>query len=343
MEVSEVKHPARVQKRSKTSSEIVKKKEVEKGFFESLISILEKKQRKAQRQLGKNHRRALAWLKKQGLDLGSIKVQIAKLITTGTVTAVLIGVTAAPIAALSVPNIQPQESQTSTQSLTAKSDLFFQLQQIIDRWGQKPNPADASRLAQLVSQITNIPARTVLEGRQLNRVVGRIGLEQHLPRYPGDKIGVHLTDQEDQQKITRAGIAPRTGAWGYFANSRNQLTDDLVAKEKYYVVVQTFLLPEWGANWPEEKEWFKFRKVLVFNPQNGKSVVAVIADAGPASWTGKHFGGSPEVMENLNLSGGPNSGEVVMLFVDDPDDKIPLGPTGSGDFTLIAQKEVLEK
>jgi len=65
--------------------------------------------------------------------------------------------------------------------------------------------------------------------------------------------------------------------------------------------------------------------VLIVNTENGKAVVAAIADSGPAAWTGKQFGGSPEVMHYL---GGAKykKGAVIVFFVDDPENKVPLGP-----------------
>ena len=66
--------------------------------------------------------------------------------------------------------------------------------------------------------------------------------------------------------------------------------------------------------------------MLVVNPQNGKAMVVVIGDAGPAAWTGKHLGGSPEVMKYLERVDGRQKGPVLYFFLDDPDDKIPLGP-----------------
>ena len=77
-------------------------------------------------------------------------------------------------------------------------------------------------------------------------------------------------------------MAPATGAWGYFAQNRNELNDELSQMEKYYVAVQTLYLPGWNKEQPALKEWYKYRKVLVINPNSGRSVVAVIADAGPA-------------------------------------------------------------
>jgi hypothetical protein len=74
------------------------------------------------------------------------------------------------------------------------------------------------------------------------------------------------------------------------------------------------------------REWYKYRKVAVVNPKNGKMVIAVVADSGPAAFTGKHFGGSPEVMDYLQMHDGKQRGPVILFFVDDPQDEVPLGP-----------------
>ena len=66
--------------------------------------------------------------------------------------------------------------------------------------------------------------------------------------------------------------------------------------------------------------------MLVVNSKTGQAVVTDIADAGPAAWTGKHLGGSPEVMTYLGLHRGSRKGAVVYFFIDDSNDTIPLGP-----------------
>ena len=66
--------------------------------------------------------------------------------------------------------------------------------------------------------------------------------------------------------------------------------------------------------------------MLVVNPENGKAMVVVIGDAGPAAWTGKHLGGSPEVMRYLERQDGRARGPVLYFFIDDFDDNITLGP-----------------
>jgi hypothetical protein len=139
-------------------------------------------------------------------------------------------------------------------------------------------------------------------------------------RYPGDTMHTHPAVEKDDE-----GMAPGKGAWGYFARSKEELTPDLIETEKWYAVVQTLYLPDWNTRTRYLRDWYKYRKVLIVNTDNGNAVVAAIADSGPAAWTGKHFGGSPEVM---NYLGGPRykKGPVVLFFVDDPEHKIPLGP-----------------
>jgi hypothetical protein len=87
-------------------------------------------------------------------------------------------------------------------------------------------------------------------------------------------------------------------------------------------------LPDWKTETLFLREWYRYRKILILNTQNGNAVVADIADAGPAAWTGKQFGASPEVMDAL---GGPayTKGKVIILFVDDPNGSIPLGPASA--------------
>lgn len=166
-----------------------------------------------------------------------------------------------------------------------------------------------------------------LEGIKLNRNYGLIGGEQHLYRYPGDNLYQHADTTSDWARYGGAGIAPGLGAWGYFAPSKEEFSELDKLREKYYLAIQTFLTPGFAENVDKYRDFFKFRKMLIVNSQTGQAVVAVIGDAGPAQWTGKHLGGSPEVMDVLGLAKGTRKGAVLYFFVDDPEDKIDLGPT----------------
>lgn len=165
-----------------------------------------------------------------------------------------------------------------------------------------------------------------LDGKSLNTTYGVIGAEQHLYRYPGDTNYAHAENAQDWAMYGASGMAPGLGAWGYFAPSKAQFTPLDAQRERWYIAVQTFLSPGFAENVAAYRDFYKYRKMLVVNPQTGQSVVADIADAGPAQWTGKQLGGSPEVMQAIGLAQGSRKGPVLYFFINDPNDTIPLGP-----------------
>lgn len=188
------------------------------------------------------------------------------------------------------------------------------------------DPEEEEKITSALSSSFGFKVVPELEGIRLNRNYGLIGGEQHLYRYPGDNLYAHTDTASEWAMFGDAGIAPGLGAWGYFTPSKEQFGETDKLREKYYLAIQTFLTSGYAENVKKFSDFFKFRKMFVINPRTGQAVVAVIGDAGPAEWTGKHLGGSPEVMDALGLALGPRKGEVLYFFVDDPKDQIPLGP-----------------
>lgn len=182
---------------------------------------------------------------------------------------------------------------------------------------------DEKILAEDVSKISGVVATPELEGNRLNTAYGRIGLEQHLPRYPGDNIHDHFESGISSSIYGKSGMTRNKGAFGYFAPNKFALTKEDIEKEKYYVVVQTFDIPGYNSS---KANWYKHRKVVVVNTENGKAVVGVIADSGPAKWTGKSFGGSPELMDHLEMYRGSRKAKVLVFFVDEQNGEVRLGP-----------------
>lgn len=187
-------------------------------------------------------------------------------------------------------------------------------------------PEEETAIGQILSRDFGFPIAASLDGKRLNRSFGLIGGEQHLYRFPGDNLARHADNLQEAAMYGPAGMAPGLGAWGFFTPSESQFSDKDKMREKYYLAVQTFLSPGFAERTAEYRDFFKFRKMLVVNPKTGQSVVADIGDAGPAEWTGKHLGGSPEVMQAVGLASGPRKGPVLYFFIDDPGDNIPLGP-----------------
>ncbi|MBI3485854.1 hypothetical protein HY025_02810 [Candidatus Daviesbacteria bacterium] len=187
-------------------------------------------------------------------------------------------------------------------------------------------PDEEKNIENILTDFLGSPVKASVDNIRLNRTFGLIGGEQHLYRYPGDNIYAHAKSATDWAMFGDAGIAPHLGAWGYFASSKEEFDKEAEDQEKWYIAVQTFLSPGFAENFPQYRDFFKYRKMLVVNPDTGQAVVADIADAGPSEWTGKHLGGSPEVMQELGLAQGPRKGAVLYFFIDDKDKKIPLGP-----------------
>ncbi|CAN5357077.1 hypothetical protein BH10PAT1_BH10PAT1_5440 [soil metagenome] len=227
--------------------------------------------------------------------------------------------------------LNAKEAGLSVSVATANEILVSNLKQILPDKRMPLTVEQEKKIESVFKDITGISAKANLEGEHLNTTYGLIGAEQHLRRYPGDTISQHA----DVDSPYDEGMAPGLGAWGYFAPSKEKLTPDLVENEKWYAVVQTLYLPDWSKRLAYLREWYKYRKVLIVNTANGNAVVADIADSGPAAWTGKSFGGSPAVMESL---GGQKykTGAVILFFVDDPNNKVPLGPVEYGTVKDIA-------
>ncbi len=269
---------------------------------------------RSSRKLRKNHPHAVSFLEKRGITPTTLRQHAAAVAATGALASAML---------LTPPLVQQVRSATSaiaqltTEQLQQR--LTTELTNVLPKEMALLTPEQEQQISNVIDRLWGIRAVAELDSERLNRSYGLIGAEQHLPRFPGDTVDQHDEPQGE-------GITPGLGAWGYFAPSKQSLTQDLIDKEKWYVAVQTLYLPDWNTRFRYLRDWYKYRKVLVVNPASGKTVVADVADAGPANWTGKHYGGSPEVMAYLGLNVGMQKGPVMLFFVDDPDNEVPLGP-----------------
>jgi len=273
-----------------------------------LLAALESKKLLAQKELASKHTFAQKWLADKSLTLDQIREHSAKLLTSATLGSALL--LSAPHLPISYTNSAPlYKLQSHSQNFLSYLRSY-------------PQTTD-SKLKELelvdnVEKYYGVKTTFELEGNRLPTYFGKIGLEQHLVRYPGDTVNLHGA-------FVEKGMAPARGAFGYFVESGKSY-EEMVKQEKYYVVLQTLELPNWNKDWKYLKEWYKFRKFLVINLENGKAVVGCLSDSGPAVWTEKQFGGSPEVMAELEFLPRATRGNVLFLYIEDPENKIPLGP-----------------
>lgn len=277
---------------------------------QKLRQQLERQVELSQAKLHKRHPHVTNWFTKRGLHPKHIRHHAAKLASAGALAGAMF--LASP-SATHFPLVSKDFGHVAKENL--QNAFGANLKALLPSSIRPLTPDEENAIEKLVKLSWGIDVKAALTGEHLNTTYGYIGLEQHLPRYPGDSV---------------ENMTPGRGAWGYFAQSQSELTPDLIEKEKYYVAVQTLYLPDWESRLPYLREWYKHRKVVVMNPKNGKIIVAVIGDSGPAQFTGKSFGGSPEVMEYLESKDGAQKGPVVLFFLDDPENSIPLGPVKKG-------------
>lgn len=276
------------------------------------------------------------YFRKKNVDISKIRERSAKLLGTGLVAGGLFLLPPADDLKLLPPPHDLVERLKNDKSLLKQDNSKLLVEAVASVLPDNPRPlirSEEKYLEQIFQNIYGISTKASLEGEHLNTSYGYIGAEQHLRRFPGDTLAQH-----GEGGILKEGIAPGLSAWGYFAPTEEDFNSDLEEIEKWYAVVQTLYLPDWNTRQPYLKNWYKHRKVLIVNTENGRAVVAAIADSGPAAWTGKQFGGSPEVMDYL---GGERykKGKVIIFFVDDPENEVPLGPIEASDTlnSVIAQ------
>ncbi len=285
---------------------------------DKLVSFLNN----TKRRFHDTHTTASSWLSSRSLDVDQLRSSSQQMLAAASLASSVALHAPVPGQVAQVVSEQHRDAAPSeeVEQLVAqeREAILEKLQGIVTR---PPGHLDREEELYLEQQLSDILGFTVtaeLEGNRLNHSIGVMGGEQHLRRFPTDSLDQHDAYQE-------AGIAPNRGAFGWFTES-GVLTERAVEREKYYFAVQTMYLPDWSQNHSELKPWYAYRKMIMINPIEGKAVVGVVGDAGPAQWVHKQFGGSPEVIREGAVWSKQARGRVVLLFVDDPNDAISLGP-----------------
>lgn len=173
-------------------------------------------------------------------------------------------------------------------------------------------------LEQQLSDILGFDVSANLDEHKLLFSTGIMKALPHLKRSPTDTLDKHTNFHE-------ANINQNRSAFGWFSPS-GELSQESIDQEKYYISVPLYYHMNWSLEYSELKKWYKFRKAVVVNPNNRIAVVCSIADIGPTTYTRHQFGGSPELIISGKIWSPNSAGHVLVLFVDDPQNKVPYGP-----------------
>ncbi len=282
------------------------------SHYQFLADKWTNRHRTLQEEIFDKHKDTFKWL-----------VDTSKQLVVGSLASIFL---LSPTVISKAPSALSAINADAAQTIDKRVFLMYDLKKALPDQVRPLAPEEEKNISEILAREFKLDVSAELGGKRLNTTYGYIGQEQHLPRFPGDNIFTHFNSTSESEKYWSYGITPGLGAWGYFTDSSGSLTQKDIEREKYYIAVQTFLAPGFDENVKEYVDFFKYRKMLVVNPENGKAMIADIADAGPSPWTGKSLGGSPEVMRYLERVDGAQKGPVLYFFIDDPDDTIPLGP-----------------
>jgi hypothetical protein len=188
---------------------------------------------------------------------------------------------------------------------------------------------DELYLEQQLTDMLGFEVTAELENIRLNHSIGIMAGVQHLKRHPNDDLNHHDTYRE-------AGLSPYRSSFGWFTEM-GQMTPKTTLQEKYFFTVQADFLPTWTQQSAMLKPWFKFRKMIMINPVSQKAVIGVVGDLGPGTWMQEQFGGSPEVIREGEVWNLESQGRVMLLFLNDPENSIALGPRDIRYNTLNSQ------
>ncbi len=173
-------------------------------------------------------------------------------------------------------------------------------------------------LEQQLSDFLGFEITANLNNHRLLFSTGIMESAPHLKRSPTDTLEAHTNYQE-------AGINRNRSAFGWFSANIEQ-DQEAIAKEKFYISVPLYFHPDWNQKYAELKNWYKFQKIVVINPAERIAVVGVVGDIGPTTYTRRQFAGSPELIHAGKIWSPKTAGRVLILFVDDPENTVPLGP-----------------
>ncbi len=210
---------------------------------------------------------------------------------------------------------KPLESKISFEEYTV---IFEKLSDLLSLPAGQLEDQSELYLEQQLSDLLGFDVTAELDEHRLNHSTGIMGSNAHLKRSPNDELKNHLN-------LPEAGISKSRSAFGWFVN-HGEITVEAEEFEKYYFSVQLYQLEDWTSSHRDIKSWYKFRKMILINPAEKVAVVGVVGDIDHKNQFKEQFGGSPEVIRKGKVWSPKSQGKVLLMFVDDPKNEVPLGP-----------------
>ena len=210
-------------------------------------------------------------------------------------------------------------SQISDEEL---NDVLGKLQTVLTLPPGQLDRESELYLEQQMSEMLGFEVNNSLDGHHLLYNTGKVKALPHLKRHPTDTLETH-------GEYAHAKMSKKRGAFGWFLE-QGAVTAMTTQLEKYFIALQLFYFTEWATDTKNTKSWYKHRKMVIINPFDALAVVCAVGTIGPRIPVRYQFGASPETIIEGKFWSTQSNGRAIVLFVDDPQNTVPLGPITLG-------------
>lgn len=204
-----------------------------------------------------------------------------------------------------------QISQEEVEDITQKLTLLVNMPP-----GQLDSESELY-LEQQLSDMLGLQLSSEIEGHRLLYNTGKVKALPHIKLHPTDTISSH-THQYAQ-------LSDRRGSYGWFLE-QGKVSEESENLEKFYCALPLYFFSQWQSDYKATKKWYKHRKVLFINPLENMAVVCAVGTIAPNTQSRYQFGASPEAIISGKFWSPRAAGKVLVLFVEDADSTIQLGP-----------------
>lgn len=183
-------------------------------------------------------------------------------------------------------------------TLEEYENTLKKLQDLVILPPSRVDPESSLYLEQQISELTGIEITAELDGYRLPYQMGVIKSLPHIKRHPTDALAAH-------QHVLEAGFREKRNSYGWSYETPEEYSLSLP--------LHTFPIPPDGR--VAARKWYKFRKMLVINPIERKAVIAAVTDTQFSAVQKYQFGGSPELIRDLQAWSPSTLGHVLIFFL----------------------------
>lgn len=221
-------------------------------------------------------------------------------------------------AAASVLEQEPKNSQLFHQiSREEIEDIIEKLTILI---AMPPGQLDSESelyLEQQLGEVLGLEVSSEIAGHRLLYNTGKVKALPHSKLHPTDTIASHV--------FPYAQLSEKRSSYGWFLE-QGKVSEESEKVEKFFCALPLYFFADWQTDPKLAKKWYKHRKIIFINPMENLAVICAVSSIGPNAPSRYQFGASPETIVAGKFWSPRSSGRALVLFVDDPNDTVQLGP-----------------